>query len=53
MQDLFDKLGYDTSRFAPLHVDNKSAIQVAKNPDGTPVEHAEQTAVGRLACPRG
>ena len=33
MRYLFQELGYDTSRPAPLLVDNKSAIQVAKHPE--------------------
>jgi hypothetical protein len=33
MRYLFGELGYDTSRPAPLLVDNKSAIQVAKHPE--------------------
>jgi hypothetical protein len=33
MRYLFGELGYDTSRPSPLLVDNKSAIQVAKNPE--------------------
>ena len=33
MRYLFEELGYNTSRPSPLLVDNKSAIQVAKNPE--------------------
>ena len=33
MQYLFEELGYNTSHPSPLPVDNKSAIQVAKNPE--------------------
>ena len=33
MQYLFEELGYNTSHLSPLLVNNKSAIQVAKNPE--------------------
>ena len=33
MRYLFEELGYNTSRPSPLLVDNKSAIQVARNPE--------------------